>query len=316
MSLGRRINRLGLGLLAAVAGLSCHAASTAGTGPDTTVTDTTKHTPPPPPADSGRALVVAGNISQCGTTGDVATALLVDSLPGEVMTLGDAAFPFGTTANYHQCFDPQWGRFLPRLHAVLGNHDYDSSSAAAGAFAYFGTRAGTAGKGYYSFDLGAWHVIVLNDNIPYAAGSPQDAWLRADLAANHAYCTMAVWHQPLFLSNSYPGFTVRPTRRPLWNVLDSAGVDLVVNGHEHDYERFAPMKPDGTRDDSTGIREFNVGTGGSSLENPDSAFHPNSQVEARVFGVLSLRLRDSSYTWRFVPVAGQTFADTGTTRCH
>src|SRR5439155_1573909 len=209
-------------------------------------------------ADAG-----AGNIATCGGDEDEATAKLLDGIPGTVVTLGDNAFPHGTLADYTTCYDPTWGRHKDRTQAVLGNHDYDAGNA-DGAFAYFGDRAGPRGLGYYSVDLGAWHVIVLNDNIPFGPGSAQDQWLVNDLAATTGRCTLAMWHVPLFLSSNFDGYTVNDDRKPLWDRLYAAHVDVVLNGHAHHYERFAPMRPDGTRDDAAGIREINAGTGGES----------------------------------------------------
>lgn len=258
----------------------------------------------------------AGNISSCGSSWDDATAALLDSLGGTVFTAGDNAFPAGSAADY-QCFHSSWGRHLPRMVPVLGNHEYDAGTADA-AFDYFGARAGPRGKGYYSLDVGAWHVIVLNDNaqyVPFDEGSEQLAWLRADLAANAKRCTVALWHAPLFLSSRDRGYVENWSRRILWDVLHAAGVDVVINGHQHHYERMAPLRPDGTRDDAGGIRQFNVGTGGSGLALP-TEIHPHSESRGAEFGVLTLALRPLDYDWRFVPAAGQSFTDSGTGQCH
>ena len=267
-------------------------------------------------ATPDEVLVGAGNIATCGGDGDEATANLLDAIPGTVVTLGDNAFPHGTLADYTNCYDPSWGRHKSRTYAVLGNHDYDMGNA-DGAFDYFGDRAGPRGLGYYSVDLGAWHVIVLNDNIPFGPGSAQDQWLVNDLAANTQRCTLAMWHVPLFLSSNFDAYTVNDDRRPLWNRLYTAHTDLVLNGHVHHYERFAPMQPDGTRDDATGIREINVGTGGESMDEVTTvAIHPNSEVRGFTFGVLKVTLEDGAYTWEFVPVAGESFTDSGQGVCH
>lgn len=268
----------------------------------------------------GDGVVFAGaaNIADCSNHRDAATAALLDALPGFVFTVGDNAFPNGTTADYTECYDPAWGRHKNRTFAVMGNHEYDAGTAAA-AFDYFGHRAGPRHKGYYSVDIGGWHVIVLNDNssaVSFAAGSTQLQWLQADLAANTRPCTVALWHQPFFLSSNTADFTVRPTRKVLWAALDAAGVDLVVNGHQHHYERMAPMRPDGTLDRLRGIRQFNVGTGGESVALPTVAIHPNSEVRAATYGVLKLTLRPGRYDWEFLSVAGQTFRDQGTGLCH
>ena len=263
-------------------------------------------------------LTGAGNIAKCTTDNDEATAALLDGRPGWVAALGDNAFPDGTFADYTQCYDPTWGRHRSRTFAVLGNHEYDTGDA-GGAFDYFGARAGPRDLGYYSVDVGDWHVIVLNDNrnyVSFAAGSPQDTWLVEDLAANDKACTIALWHVPLFLSSNFDGYTSNPSRKVIWDRLQAVGVDVVLNGQEHHYERLAPMRPDGTRDDAGGIRQFTVGTGGESVELPTLAIHPQSEVRAAVFGVLALTLRAGGYDWEFVPVAGEGFRDAGSSVCH
>ena len=264
-------------------------------------------------------IVGAANIARCANNAGEATAELLDTIGGTVLTLGDNAMPNGRPVDYQNCYAPTWGRQLSRTRAVLGNHDYDSSATAAGAFGYFGAALGPNGLGYYSFDVGGWHIIVLNDNlthVPIAAGSAQDAWLVNDLAANSGKCILAAWHVPLFLSSNDTGYTENPSRRTLWNRLYAAGADVVLNGHQHHYERMAPMRPDGTRDDSTGIRQFNVGTGGDGLILPTLTIHPNSEVRAAAYGVLELTLGTGRYDWRFVPVAGESFTDGGSGTCH
>lgn len=269
-------------------------------------------------AGSEVILAAAGNIASCGTDYDAATAALLDGLDGWIAALGDNAFPDGTLQNYQQCYAPTWGRHLARTFAVMGNHEYQTGSA-AGAFDYFGDRAGPRDLGYYSFELGDWHVIVLNDNdshVSFAPGSPQDQWLVADLAATTRRCVLAMWHQPLFTSSNDSGSTLRPSRQTLWRRLYDAGADLVLNAQEHHYERMAPMAPDGTPDAAWGIRQFNVGTGGESVALPTVAIHPQSEVRAAEFGVLTLALASGGYAWEFLPVPGGTFADTGLATCH
>jgi len=262
-------------------------------------------------------LTGAGNIAKCTLPYDEATASLLDGVDGWVMALGDNAFPDGTLTDYLDCYDPTWGRHRSRTFPVPGNHEYDTG-AADGYFDYFGARAGSRGLGYYSVDVGDWHVIVLNDNRNYvsiAAGSPQDQWLVNDLAANRKACTIALWHVPLFLSSNTAGYTTNPSRKILWDRLDAAGADLIVNGQEHHYERMAPMRPDGTRDDAAGMRQITVGTGGESVELPTVSVHPNSEVRGAGFGVLKLTLRAGGYDWQFVPVAGESFTDAGSGTC-
>lgn len=285
---------------------------TTGTPPETTITNP----PPPPPPASFQVVTVAGNIASCGQPNDEMTAELIDSAPGIVMTAGDNAFPDGGMQSYRDCYTPTWGRFLNRTWAVLGNHEYDLGNA-DGAFDYFGDHAGPRGQGYYSMDLGDWHIIVLNDNgtyVPFASGSAQETWLKADLAANTKKCVMALWHVPYFVSSTQAGYYSNPTRKTLWMDLYAGGADIVVNGHQHHYERMAPMLPDGTAD-ASGIRQFNVGTGGSSTAAP-TVVHPNSQVISTDYGVLRLTLRAADYDWKFIPVRGASFTDSGTGTCH
>ncbi|MGH7606090.1 MAG: PKD domain-containing protein, partial [Gemmatimonadales bacterium] len=255
----------------------------------------------------------AGNIATCGSSNDEKTAALLDDLPGFVFTAGDNT-EHGLAEDYAACYEPSWGRHKARTYAVLGNHEYDPGNADA-SFDYFGARAGPRGTGYDSFDLGAWHVVILNDNIAIDAASEQVAWLRADLASSGKSCTLALWHTPLFISSNSPDYHTNPTRRSLWNALYDAGADVVVNGQQHHYDRLAPLNPAGELHTERGIRQFNVGTGGESVE-PMTERHPHSEVQAAAFGVLKLTLKATGYDWEFVPVAGETFRDAGSGQCH
>ena len=266
-------------------------------------------------ASTSAIMVGAGNISACYNDNDEATAKLVDVTPGQVFTLGDNAFPDGSTSDYGNCYQPTWGRHKARTRPVVGNHEYQTPTA-AGYYAYFGSAAGDAGKGWYTYTLGAWRVIVLNDQVPFDVGSEQYAWLGTVLSTMTEPCTVAMWHVPLYLSSNTAGYTDNPTRKVLWDRLYEAGVDLVLNGHQHQYERFRPMNSSGVADDATGIREINVGTGGESIALPTVAIHPNSEVRAAPYGVIKMTLNPTSYSWEFVPIAGQTFTDAGTTSCH
>ena len=265
-------------------------------------------------------LVGAGNIARCDRTNDEATAALLDSIPGTVFALGDNAVPGGTLANYQNCYGPGWGRQLARTYPVPGHQDYLSSATADGYYGYFGAAAGDPTKGYYSVDLGAWHVVVLNSNnafVATAAGSPQEQWLKADLAATTQHCLLALWHRPRFYSNTDTVFYATDAVKPFWNDLYAAGADLILNAHSRDYERFAPQTPDGVADSAQGIREIIIGTGGEGLDQANTNRIANSEVNiSQVYGVLQLTLADGSYTWRFVPVAGQTATDTGSATCH
>jgi hypothetical protein len=264
-----------------------------------------------PPAP---VIVGAGNIATCGAQRDEQTAALIDALPDAgVFTLGDNVFPRSTAENYTNCYHPAWGRFRNRTRATLGNHEYEGNPDAT--FDYFGDRAGPRGLGYYSYDVGAWHIIVLNDHGSSSIDIDQLNWLVGDLAAHPKQCTLAMWHVPLFLSSHTPGWNTNPEHKPIWDALYNAGADVVLNGQQHNYERFAPMAPSGTVDTARGIREFSVGTGGESVDNFE-VVHPNSEVRTATFGVLKLTLKSNGYDWQFIPVAGSSFTDSGSGSCH
>ncbi len=262
-------------------------------------------------------LIGAGDIATCDSTADSRTAALVERYPGTVFTLGDNVYPDGRRTDFDRCYAPTWGRFKNRTRPAVGNHEYHTSGA-AGYFDYFGPAAGPRGRGYYSYDLGAWHVVVLNTNcgkVPggCATGSPQQRWLRADLAASPARCTVAIMHAPLFTSARAHGPATET--RPLVQTLYDARAEVMLAGHNHMYERFAPQTPAGRRDDARGIRAFVVGTGGAGLY-PVGKVAPNSEVRnSRTFGVLRLQLSAGSYRWSFLHTAG-TFNDNGTGTCH
>jgi hypothetical protein len=210
----------------------------------------------------GKSLVGAGDIGFCGLIGDRATAILLDQIPGTVFTAGDNAYPDGTLDDFQKCYDGTWGRHKSRTRPTPGNHEYHEGHA-SGYFAYFGAAAGDSTKGYYSYDLGTWHVIALNSNIDVSDTSAQIQWLRSDLAAHRTLCTVAYWHHA-FLSSS-PDAT--PEMAAAWKVLYSAGVEVAVTGHHHAYERFAPVNGDVALDKKHGIREFVVGPAGALLDN-------------------------------------------------
>jgi hypothetical protein len=260
-------------------------------------------------------LVGAGDIARCGAEGDEATAALLDRIPGIVFTAGDNAYPSGTDRDFDRCYNVGWGRHRERTRPAPGNHEYRSGSADP-YFDYFGERAGPRHLGWYSYDAGDWHVVVLNSNcseVGCRRGSDQEQWLRADLAAHPAACTLAYWHHPRFSSGMHGN---HDRVKDFWDALYEAGADVVVSGHDHDYERFAPMTPDGELDTARGIREFVVGTGGGDLR-PFEQTVPNSEVrESGTFGVLKLTLRRGGYDWEFVPAAGATFRDSGSGTCH
>jgi hypothetical protein len=274
----------------------------------------------------GTTILAAGDIADCGSTGDDETAAVLDRLPGLVVTLGDHAYDWGTPQEFRDCYTPTWGRHRLRTRPVIGGHEYgDGGGDASTYFRYFrkqlaafGPAATDPRRGWYSYDLGAWHVVVLNTSwrevgLP-EAGSEQVRWLQADLEASDALCTLAVWHDPVFSSGLNGGSV---SYRPLWDVLYAHRAELVLNGHDHDYERFAPQSPDGRYDPRRGIRQFVVGTGGAShYPLPDARALPNSEVRNdATFGVLRLTLLPRAYEWEFVPVAGRSFTDGGSGRC-
>src|SRR5437763_1486644 len=279
---------------------------------------TTTVTITPPLASA--TLVGAGNIARCDRTNDEATANLLDGIAGTVFALGDAGYPNGTATTYQNCYDPTWGRHKARTYPALGNHDYDSSATAAGYFSYFGAAAGDPTKGYYSYDLGAWHIVVLNGNnafVSTAVGSPQETWLKADLAATTKQCVLAMWHNPRFYSTTSATFSPSTSVKPFWDDLYAAHAELIINGHMRDYERFAPQTSTGVADPVNGIREIIVGTGGEGLDAVNTLIIPNSEARiSGVYGVLKLTLDDGSYSCQFVPVAGQTATDSGSASCH
>jgi hypothetical protein len=262
-------------------------------------------------------LVGAGDIADCrDLSGAEATAKLLDQIPGTVMAVGDLAYPDGTKENF-QCYDQTWGRQKARTRPAPGNHEFHSSSATP-YFDYFGSVAGAPGDGFYSYELGAWHIVVLNSECVdvggCGAGSREEKWLHADLAAHPSYCTLAYWHKPLFSSGGAHGNDLEVT--PLWQALYDAGADVVIGGHDHNYERFAPQNPQGQADTARGIREFVVGTGGKNLR-PFGPTKANSEVRNNeAFGVLKLTLRARGYDWQFISQAGKSFTDTGTSDCH
>lgn len=288
----------------------------------------TSVTPPVVDVD-GEVFIGAGDIAYCAEERDEATAEVVDSLlrlypDAAVFTAGDNVYEDGTAQEYANCYQPSWGRFHDRTWATIGNHEYQLGNADP-TFDYFGYRVGPRGLGYYSFDLGDWHVVMLNSNTNYVstdAGSAQEQWLRADLAANTKACVMAVWHHPLMSSCAASEverdlcFFTEDFVEPFWDALHEYGAEIVVNGHRHWYERFAQLDPDGNRDPA-GIRQFIVGTGGRSVGSP-SEVHPLSEVqndERSTYGVLKLILREKTYSWEFVPVPGKTFNDAGSGVC-
>jgi acid phosphatase type 7 len=273
-------------------------------------------TPDTTRAGADPVLLAAGDIADCDSDGDEATAKLLDGLSGTVATLGDTVYESGTPQQFADCYDPSWGRDKNRTKPAAGNHDY-LTKGASGYFGYFGAAAGDPAKGYYSYDLGSWHIVVLNSNCSQVSGcdpgSPQEKWLRQDLDTHPTKCTLAYWHHPRFNFGEHGNTS---SVRPLWQALYEAGAEIVLSGHDHNYQRWTPQDANGAKNTTRGIREFVVGTGGKSHY---ALGGPPSNVEKfndDTSGILRLTLHPGSYDWQFMPVAGKTFTDTGSTTCH
>jgi len=292
-------------------------ASTSGYGSYLDVLHTSGASPAQPGGSGDAVLVGAGNIAGCRVSNDVATAQIVNSVPGTVFTVGDAAGDSGTSDEYRDCYGRAWGGFLDRTRPSPGTRDY-RTPAAAGYFGYFGARAGAPDRGYYAYDLGSWRIYVLNSNCTKVGGcgkgSPQEKWLLADLAANPRTCIGAYWQEARFSSGRFGN---EAGLQPFWVDLYNHGAEFVINGHDHNYQRYAPQTPAGKADSAKGIREFIVGTGGNGHTSlmPDPI--PNREVSNdTAFGVLKLTLHASGYEWQFLSTARTSFTDSGAERCH
>jgi hypothetical protein len=250
--------------------------------------------------------------------------LFVERDPDLVLALGDTQYENGRLQAFREAWAPTWGRAGDKMRPILGNHEY-AIRGAAGYFDYFNGvgrangPAGRRGQGWYSFDVGSWHVVALNSNcfiVGCKPGTPQERFLRRDLARNRTRCTLAMWHHPIWTSGDQQRFRAqRLSTTPLYEVLHEHGVDVLLTGHDHNYERFAPLDPQ-ARPDPRGVREFVVGTGGESLL-PLRVTHRGSEVrDNKSFGLIEMTLREGAYDWRFVPVAGGRFTDAGTDSCH
>jgi hypothetical protein len=278
---------------------------------------------PSPAKSDGQTyvLVGAGDIAGCeDLRGARATAELIEKIPGTVFAAGDLAYEGGTAEDFRNCYDPTWGEFKARTKPTLGNHEYGEAAASA-YFRYWGAQAGPVGKGYYSFDLGSWHIVALNTNCRAqdlggcGKGSPQEEWLRKDLAEHPDACVLAYGHHALFSSGILKSHAVHPELKVLWEDLYAAHAALVIVGHEHSYERFAPQDPDGHADPVNGIREIVVGTGGRSHD-PLGFATANSEIRnTDTYGVIKLTLTPGHYTWEFIPEEGKTFVDSGAGEC-
>lgn len=264
-------------------------------------------------------LLAAGDIANCKMiAGAEATAKIIEAIPGTVAALGDLALSNGTAEEFADCYDKTWGAFKSRTRPAPGNHEFHSAGGTP-YFDYFGAAAGDPKRGYYSYNLGAWHIIALNgechDIGGCQAGSSEERWLQQDLQSHPAACTLAYWHEPLFSSGAAHGNDVDFIA--FWRDLYDARATIVLNGHDHDYERFAPQDPDGKADPARGIREFVVGTGGNHERTFAVSPDPNSEVRMTgAFGVLKLTLHAHGYDWEFIPEAGKSFHDSGKGNCH
>jgi hypothetical protein len=276
--------------------------------------------PPPPPPSYVVTLVGAGDIADCswqGGSNAEATAKLVDKIAGTVFTAGDNAYFNGSAEEFNNCYQPRWGRFKNRTYPSPGNHEYQPPSFGIPYFNYFGDRAGPRGAGFYSYDLGNWHIISLNSNVAVGPGQEQYMWLQRDLEANKntnlGKCNLAYWHHPLFTSGPSAGTSL--SMRSIWSLLYDYGVDVVINGHDHLYERFPPQDVNGRRD-AFGIQEYIVGTGGAPLydfSGPSNSVYRNN----RVYGVLKLTLRDVGWDSVFIDAGTEAMLDSSPNNlCH
>lgn len=293
-----KLKWLGLSLLAIVAACSG--------SPSPTTPSPNGAGPPAGPV----TILAAGDIAWCpDLTAAEQTARILDANPGTILALGDLAYMRGTAQQFHDCYTPTWGRHRSRTRPVPGNHEYESM-AAGPYFDYFEDMAGTPGEGYYSFSAGRWQVIALNSNLPMGRGSPQYTWLEGELR-QASRCTLAYWHHPRF-SSGPNGDSTRSAA--IWELLYLGGADVVLAGHDHAYERFLPMNPDGQLDRERGVRQFVAGSGGAELYRFASV-KPNSASRYEGHGVLKLVLGDGRYEWEFLPVT-RGFADIGFDSCH
>ncbi len=267
-------------------------------------------------AAAGDIACEAGEQPSLRACQQAATARLVESLkPDAVLAIGDLQYPTGTLLQMKGSYDKTWGAFKSITYPVPGNHEY--YNLATGYHDYWGHRVGTYHDPWYSFDLGAWHVLALDSDCTYVGGCGADSrevrWIRQDLAAHPSTCALAFFHHPRFSSGPHGN---NQELAPVWRALQAGGVDVILNGHDHDYERFDLQDANGRLDRSHGIREFVVGTGGA----PQYFVlwpHAHSQaLRAGVFGVLKLTLRPASYDWRFMPIPGESYTDSGSTACH
>jgi hypothetical protein len=272
--------------------------------------------------DKGVTIYAAGDIADCrkfapaDTPAAETAAIISKGLRRDknavVLTVGDHTYPVGLLSEFNDCYDKTWGKFKERTYPAPGNHEYYTPEA-VGYYSYFSDANDPTRRSYYSVEVGKWHVVSLNSNLRDSAYATQLTWLKNDLAKHPSKCTLAYWHHPLFSSGGHGNNNFM---KETWKALEAANADVILSGHDHDYERFAPQDVDGKRDDAHGIREFIVGTGGAYLT-PIFLHKANSEiVNNHTFGVLKLTLKANSYEWEFIPVAGSTFTDHGKGECH
>jgi hypothetical protein len=255
-------------------------------------------------------VLAAGDIASCSSDGDERTAALLDKHRGTILALGDIAYDSGTVQEFQECFAPSWGRHKARIRPTPGNHEYRSDSS--GYFQYFGAAAGPGERGYYSFNLGSWHIVSLNSERDTSADGNQLRWLRADLARAKARCVLAFWHRPRWSAGAYEDDV---KTAPFWNTLYAARADVVLAAHDHNYQRYPPLNRRGEIDRARGIRSFVVGTGGGGrLYELRSDFRRRTSNRG-TWGLLQLTLRPAGYSWRFVPAAGGSYRDIGSATC-
>lgn len=269
-----------------------------------------------PSAQPPVVLWAVGDAASCRTDADDAVARFLARQTGTIALLGDVVYERGTAEEFRECFDPLYGAMKDRLRPAVGNHEY-RSPAAQPYFDYFGAAAGLPGQGWYSYDLGSWHIVVLNSNCKEVGGcgpdSPQYRWLAEDLAQHPSRCTLAYWHHPRWSSGEHGSFA---SMQPVWALLSQWGVDVVLSGHDHDYERFRPLDAAGRPDLDRGIVQFVVGTGGRSLRPLGDRLPTSATGTDRAYGVLRLELDADRFAWSFVSVRGPDFQDQGSMPCH
>lgn len=270
---------------------------------------------------ASRTLIGAGDIAVCGTNADSATAALVKSVldadtTAWAFTAGDNVYPDGSSSYFANCYAPTWGQFKQRTRPVPGNHDYYNNPNAEGYFGYFGQLAGPLNRGWYRYNLGTWRIYALTSECAQGTTcfNKQYNWLKNDLNTYPHQCVLAIWHRPRFSSGAEHGSSTRMA--PVWKLLYANGAELVISGHDHDYERFAMLNGNGQKDPAKGMRQFVVGTGGTGLRPFGTVLAASQARNAASHGVLRLDLRATSYAWRFMPIVGDTYTDAGSNNCH